>query len=528
MLNSAVKTNEQMDIQVYDVEKCFDALWLHGCISDLYDKGLTSDKLNLVYQGNSNAKVAIKNGTRLSDRFNIENVVMQGSVWGSLMCTATMSKIGENAYSDPKLCYKYKGAVNIPPLGMIDDLLCIQKCNKSITINSTVNSFIEANKLNLSHTKCAQIHIGKDNITCPELKVHSHSMNKSKKEKYLGDYITSSGNNKENITERVNKGYAIISEINNILNEIPLGRYRVDIGLRLRQAMFINATLFNSEAWHNVTISDIIRLEKVDECLLRRILKCHSKSPLEYLYLETGTMPLRFIIACRRLNYLHTILKRNDGELTKKVLLAQKNNPCKGDFIQLVTQDGKNLGVNVEHIDKISKQGLKRIVKEKAREAAFRYLLEMKTKHSKGQEIKYKDLALQRYLKSTLFSNEEAILLFALRTRTSKHFKANFPTLNKSCMHCPLRCWGTGEQPSIDTQAHILECKKLPQSRTNAIATEKVEYSHIFSEIKKQKEVVVVIKQLLEEKEKLCPPGDKLDPSTVSSLCCSNNNHYAN
>ena len=197
-----------------------------------------------MYQGNSNAKVAIKNGTRLSDRFNIENVVMQGSVWGSLMCTATMSKIGENAYSDPKLCYKYKGAVNIPPLGMIDDLLCIQKCNKSITINSTVNSFIEANKLKLSHTKCAQIHIGKDNITCPELKVHSHSMNKSKKEKYLGDYITSSGNNKENITERVNKGYAIISEINNILNEIPLGRYRVDIGLRLRQAMFIYVTLF--------------------------------------------------------------------------------------------------------------------------------------------------------------------------------------------------------------------------------------------------------------------------------------------
>ena len=106
-------------------------------------------------------------------------------------------------------------------------------------------------------------------------------------------------------------------------------------------------------------------------------------------------------------------------------------------------------------------------------------------------------------------------MLFALRTRTSK-------------LHCPLRCWGTGEQPSIDTQAHTLECKKLPQSRTNAIATEKVEYSHIFSEIKKQKEVVVVIKQLLEEKEKLCPPGDKLDPSTVSSLCCSNNNHYVN
>ena len=40
VLNSAVKSSEQVDIQVYDVEKCFDALWLKECISDLYDKGL--------------------------------------------------------------------------------------------------------------------------------------------------------------------------------------------------------------------------------------------------------------------------------------------------------------------------------------------------------------------------------------------------------------------------------------------------------------------------------------------------------
>ena len=38
VLNTATKNNEQIDIQVYDVEKCFDALWLKECISDLYGK----------------------------------------------------------------------------------------------------------------------------------------------------------------------------------------------------------------------------------------------------------------------------------------------------------------------------------------------------------------------------------------------------------------------------------------------------------------------------------------------------------
>ena len=499
VLNSAIDSNEEIDIQVYDVEKCFDALWLQGCINDLYDKGLTSDKLNLVYQGNSSAMVAIKNGTRLSNRFAIENVVMQGSVWGSLMCTATMSKIGDNAYSNSRFCYTYKRAVDIPPLGMIDDLLCIQKCSMSVTVNSAVNSFIETNKLQLGQAKCAQIHIGKYSDICPELKVHSHLMHKTKREKYLGDYITAKGNNKDNITERVNKGHAIIGEINNILTEIPLGRYRIDIGLKLRQAMFINATLFNSEAWHNVTITDINRLEKVDECLLRKILKCHSKSPIESLYLETGTLPLRFIVASRRILYLQTILKRNDDELTKKVLLAQKNAPVKGDFIKLVESDGQNLGVNIENIEKISKQGLKKLVREKARAAAFKYLSELKAKHSKVQNIIYKELACQNYLKNIVFSNEEASLLFALRTKTSKHFKANFPNMNKSCIHCPLKCWGEGEEPIKDTQEHILECKNPTKMRTSP---RKVEYTHIFGNIKKQKEAVVITKQCVEEKDK--------------------------
>ena len=65
------------------------------------------------------ASVAIKNGENLTQRFVIENTVMQGSVWGSLMCTATMSKIGDQAYENLELCYMYKNVVAVPPLGMI-------------------------------------------------------------------------------------------------------------------------------------------------------------------------------------------------------------------------------------------------------------------------------------------------------------------------------------------------------------------------------------------------------------------------
>ena len=86
--------------------------------------------------------------------------------------------------------------------------------------------------------------------------MHSDITQRSHKEKYLGDFTTVSGSNKTNLTERIAKGYAVVSEIRSILTEIPLGRYKVDVGLKLRQAMFLNAILFNSEAWHDVRISD--------------------------------------------------------------------------------------------------------------------------------------------------------------------------------------------------------------------------------------------------------------------------------
>ena len=94
--------------------------------------------------------------------------------------------------------------------------------------------------------------------------------------------------------------------------------------------------------------------------------------------------------------------------------------------------------------------------------------------------------------------------------------------MHKACPHCPLECWGTAEQPLLDTQEHILNCKKLQNVKSSDLTAQKVEYSFLFGDIKKQKEIVTLFKLYLDEKQKICPPGAKLDPSTVQGLCCSN------
>ena len=70
-------------------------------------------------------------------------------------------------------------------------------------------------------------------------------MENSKKETYLGDIIDESGTNKPNLEKRKTKGYGIVSTILAIVNEVPLGHWKVAAGLRLRQAMLINGILYN-------------------------------------------------------------------------------------------------------------------------------------------------------------------------------------------------------------------------------------------------------------------------------------------
>ena len=61
VMNDAVNgKKEAIDIAIYDVEKCFDSLWLEECINDAYDAGLKNNKLKILYRMNQSAQVEEK------------------------------------------------------------------------------------------------------------------------------------------------------------------------------------------------------------------------------------------------------------------------------------------------------------------------------------------------------------------------------------------------------------------------------------------------------------------------------------
>ena len=49
IINSVKNGGEDAcDIQVFDVEKCFDSLWVQECVNTLYENGFNNDKLVLL------------------------------------------------------------------------------------------------------------------------------------------------------------------------------------------------------------------------------------------------------------------------------------------------------------------------------------------------------------------------------------------------------------------------------------------------------------------------------------------------
>ena len=173
---------------------------------------------------------------------------MQGRVWVGLMCTTTMDKLCQLAFNDEKILYKYRGTVAVPPLEMVDDIITTSKCGStSVALNEAVNTFINLKKLKLSDKKCSKIHIGKNIDLCPDHKVHGKELKSTEKEKYLGDFLTNKANSKDTIEDRKSRGNAALSQMSAVLQDIPLGKWRTETGIALRQAWFINGCLFNSE-----------------------------------------------------------------------------------------------------------------------------------------------------------------------------------------------------------------------------------------------------------------------------------------
>ena len=122
--------------------------------------------------------------------------------------------------------------------------------------------------------------------------------------------LSADGKNTKNVKNRVSKGIGIVSQIVDLLENTCFGPHYFKTAMLLRESMLVNGITTNVEVWHSVLESEIEELQNVDKLMFRRLLNVPKSTPIESFYLELGVIPIGVIIKARRVNYLHSILGR--------------------------------------------------------------------------------------------------------------------------------------------------------------------------------------------------------------------------
>ena len=450
-VHEAKSRNIEVDLMFTDIKQCFDSVWLDDAINDLYHSGITSRNLNLLNEGNRSTSMCVETCLGKSDRITLNNIVMQGSVAGGTLCSNQLSKLCNEMYKEG-VVYMFRERIPIPALAMVDDVVNIALCNSvdSIKMNVKTDEFIKRKKLEcqVGDGKCQWLHCGRGPCRSSYV-ANEEQLSRCDAYKYLGDY-TSDGF-EALYSKRVEKciGYSVTCKA--MCSEMSLGFEMFSIAKLLLESIFLNGTLVNMETWPNFTNCRIQQFERVEQGFLRSVLSAHSKTPTECLYLELGIVPFRFHLMSRRILYYQTIMSRGNHELTKKMLMSQKEIELKGDFYQQVQKDMNSLHITEEIVESKSKETLRRIINDSIRREAFNFLVAKAAAHSKVNHEMYTDVKGSAYFYDHRFTSHGAKLVFRFRTRmfgVRNNFRNKY-----SCTLCPL-C-GLVE----DSQQHLFECK---------------------------------------------------------------------
>ena len=494
VINSVINNKTNVDLTLYDLAKCFDSQWHAETMNDLWDVGVRDDKFAVISEMNSKCNISVRTPVGMTERFELHDIEMQGTVMGPIKCSVQLDTLGRDCYERQEGLYLYNDCVAVPPLQMIDDLASFSTCSpQSLITNAIINGKIEAKKLEFGPTKCYNIHIGDQEICCDGLKVHEESIQKKNHETYLGDVISGSASNEKNIEKRRNSGIGAVSQIISTLAQVALGHFHFEIALIFRDSMLVSKLISSSEIWYNVTNSQYSKLEEIDEMFFMKLFEVPRSVPKLSLYAECAKIPLRFMIKTRRLMYYWHILNLDEDELLYKFYLAQSLRPCKTDWSETIKQDMSDIDLQMseEQIKKTKKIKFKNIIQSKMNVCVKKYFIDMQSKQSKTSHLKIKENpSPAKYLSSKRLSIPEIQTLFKLRSRTlnlKDNQKSSFID-NMLCRTCLLY---------PETQQHIFHCQVL-RDKLDYIVFSKVNYEMIFEDLEKQENFTKIYHLMLQ------------------------------
>jgi hypothetical protein len=194
--------------------------------------------------------MAVNTPGGISERQTLENIVLQGDTWGSLLASVQVDTIAKEC-SEAGYGYMYKDILPVGLLGLVDDTIGVTEAGyQAQMMNAFLNVKTAEKGLQFGLKKCKSMLIGKnhENVINSKLFVDTWSVEHVEDEmtgdtelvehydglseigtcteqKYLGFILSSIGDNMANIRALRNKSIGIIRQIFTKLNSLKLQKY---------------------------------------------------------------------------------------------------------------------------------------------------------------------------------------------------------------------------------------------------------------------------------------------------------------
>ena len=439
--------NKPLYITTYDFRQAFDSLWIQDCILALKRLGVENYLLQLIYELNKKTIVQVKTPYGLTEPAEITDIVKQGGILGSSICSATTAEI----------CGVNKGIsigdIQIATLAYVDDLIGINENSYDTTVaHDNTKDFSRQKKLEYAGDKCKGMVVnGKKNDTFPELFIMEDKVEEVSVIECLGDVFNSKGNNEDLINDRIRRGTTSMISINGFIRETQLGIHTIAVHILLHNVIFIASILFNAQAWSNLTMKNINKLTTMQLKFLKQIMGVKKSTPNAFVYLEMGVMPVENEIHKRQLGFLHHIIHLKDDDPVRRLwkyltTLPDYNNWWSGikslmsKYSVLMTED---------EIKKMSKESFKENVKKAVRKVVFENLKEeCKSKKQTGM-LEYTEFRTQTYLHKLYPNHSRTIFKCRSKTLNIKEFMQYKYRDENHCRWCGI---------SDETLKHIVNC----------------------------------------------------------------------
>ena len=164
IIHDVLKSKNQKPVllQIYDHSQMFDSMNLKFAISDMFEAGLKNGDLQLLYEGNKKIHMAVNTPDGPTQRNTIENCVLQGDTFGSLLASVQVDSIGKEC-AETEYGYEYQNILPIGMLGLVDDTICISKAgHKAKMMNAFFNVKTAEKTLQFGSKKCKTMIVGKN------------------------------------------------------------------------------------------------------------------------------------------------------------------------------------------------------------------------------------------------------------------------------------------------------------------------------------------------------------------------------